>query len=138
MGPTRYDPANLVVVAAPREIGREWRLVVSGDRVIAGSQYAVEGSKCVEPGCPEEVRAFVETMLAEVRWRPDPIFMVDVCQSEGRLWLVEINGFSCSWLYQCDLETVVASASDLAANALEVIDKQPRHAEADGSTRRGP
>ena len=30
LGPTRYDPATLVVVAAPREIGREWRLVVVG------------------------------------------------------------------------------------------------------------
>jgi hypothetical protein len=36
------------------------------------------------------------------RWVPgawcDPIFMVDVAESGGRLWLVELNGFSCSWL----------------------------------------
>ena len=31
-----------------------------------------------------------------------------------RLWLVELNGFSCSWLYQCDLAAVVAEASKLA------------------------
>jgi hypothetical protein len=42
-------------------------------------------------------------MLAEVRWRPDPIFMLDVCDADGHLWLVEINGFSFSWLYQCDV-----------------------------------
>jgi hypothetical protein len=119
LAPTRYDPATLVVVAAPREIGREWRLVVAGDRVIAASQYAVEGSKCVEPGCPQEVCGFVEGMLAEVRWRPDPIFMLDVCESQGRLWLVEINGLSCSWLYQCDLAAVVAEASALARTAWE-------------------
>jgi hypothetical protein len=115
LGPTRYDPATLVVVAAPREVGREWRLVVAGDRVVAGSQYAAEGSKCVEPACPEEIRAFAESMLAAVRWRPDPIFMVDVCESGGRPWLVELNGFSTSWLYACNLETVVAEASELAA-----------------------
>ncbi|HEY7423155.1 MAG TPA: ATP-grasp domain-containing protein [Gemmataceae bacterium] len=119
LGPTRYDPATLVVVAAPKEIGREWRLVVAGGRVVAGNQYAVEGSKCVESGCPDEVRAFAEAMLAEVRWRPDPIFMMDVCESEGRLWLVELNGFSCSWLYQCDLKTVVAEASELAMRQWE-------------------
>jgi hypothetical protein len=114
LGPTRYDPTTLVVVAAPREIGREWRLVFAGDRVVAGSQYAVEGSKCVEPGCPDAVCAFAEAMLAEARWRPDPIFMMDVAESDGRLWLVELNGFSCSWLYGCDLAAVVTTASGLA------------------------
>jgi hypothetical protein len=44
MAPTRYDPETLVVVAAPRPIDREWRLVVVGDRVIAGSQYAIGGA----------------------------------------------------------------------------------------------
>jgi ATP-grasp domain, R2K clade family 3 len=119
LGPTRYDPATLIVVAAPREIGREWRLVVAGDRVVAGSQYAVEGARGVEPGCPEEVRAFAAAMLAEVRWRPDPVFMLDIAESDGRLWLVELNGFSCSWLYECNLEAVVAAAGGLAANAWE-------------------
>jgi hypothetical protein len=119
LGPTRYDPATLVVVAAPREIGREWRLVVAGDRVVAGSQYAREGSKCVEPGCPGEVRAFAEAMLAEVRWQPDPIFMLDIAESDGQLRLVEVNGFSCSWLYACDLEAVVAAASALARREWE-------------------
>jgi hypothetical protein len=53
-------------------------------------------------------------MLAEVRWRPDLIFMMDICESDGGLWLVELNGFSCSWLYACDLEAVVAAAGELA------------------------
>src|SRR4051812_48587437 len=41
LSPATFDPDAQVVVAAPREIGREWRLVVAGDRVVAGSQYAV-------------------------------------------------------------------------------------------------
>jgi hypothetical protein len=44
------------------------------------------------------VRAFAKAMLAEVRWRPDPVFMLDIAESNGRLRLVELNGFSCSWL----------------------------------------
>ena len=75
------------------------------------------GSRALAPDCPGEVRGFAEAMLGEVRWRPDPIFMLDVCESEGRLWLVELNSFSGSWLYQCDLEVVVAEASRLAARA---------------------
>ena len=123
LAPTRYDPATLVVVAAPKEIDREWRLVVAEGQVIAASQYAVKGSKCIEPGCPATVWGFAETMLAEVRWRPDPIFMLDICAAEERFWLVEINGFSCSWLYQCDLAAVVAEASRLAVEGMEASDK---------------
>jgi hypothetical protein len=117
LAPTRYDPATLVVIAAPKPLGTEWRLVVVGDRVIAASQYARSGTRDITLGCPEAVRSFSERMLTEVRWRPDPIFMMDVCESEGRLWLVELNGFSCSWLYQCDLTAVVAEASELARQA---------------------
>jgi hypothetical protein len=54
-------------------------------------------------------------MLKEVCWRPDPIFMMDIAESEGQLWLVELSGFSCSWLYACDVGAVVAAASELAA-----------------------
>lgn len=114
LSPGTFDPDAQVVVAAPREIGREWRLVVAGDRVVAASQYAAEGSKCVQAGCPAGVRALAESMLAEVSWRPDPVFMMDICESDGKLWLVELSGFSCSWLYACDLEAVVAAASGLA------------------------
>src|SRR5262249_28269409 len=113
LAPTRYDPATLVVIAAPRQIGLEWRLVVSGDRIIAGSRYAEGRSRAIAPGCPDKVRDFAAAMLVEVSWRPDPIFMLDICEAAGRLWLVELNGFSTSWLYDCDLTAVVAEASAL-------------------------
>ncbi len=121
LAPTRYDPATLVVIASPRPIAREWRLVVSRDRVIAASRYAEDGTRSIAPGCPDEIREFAEAVLADVRWRPDPIFMMDVCESYARPWLVELNGFSCSWLYRCDLPAVVAEASELASRAQERV-----------------
>jgi hypothetical protein len=117
LAPTRYDPTTLVVVAAPRAVGREWRVVVAGDRVVTGSQYADGGRKVVAPGCPVDVTDFVEGMLAEVRWRPDPIFMLDVAESDGQMWLVELNGFSCSWLFGCDPAAVVGAVGELAGRA---------------------
>lgn len=118
---TRFDPATLVVIASPREIQREWRLVVAGDEIVAASQYAVEGAKAVQAGCPSEVTAFVKTMLDEVKWRPDPIFMMDVCEANGKMWLVELNGFSCSWIYGCEVETVVEKAASLARSETQLV-----------------
>jgi hypothetical protein len=128
LSPARYDPATQVVIAAPREIGREWRLVVVEDSVIAASQYAEDRAKSVAAGCPDEVRDFVAGMLKAVSWRPDPIFMMDVCESDGRLWLVELNGFSCSWLYQCALPEVVGRASELAVRHWTSSPGRPRAA----------
>jgi hypothetical protein len=125
LAPTRYDPSTLVVVAAPKDIQREWRLVVVGDRVIAGSQYAEEGSKALKPGFPEEVQQFAATMLREVRWKPDPVFMMDVCEADGHLWLVELNGFSCSWLYQCDPPAVVSQVSEAAETTWRSAEERP-------------
>ena len=116
LSPARYDPLTQVVVAATKEIDREWRLVVIGDRVIAGSQYAQSGQRSIAAGFPAEVEAFARDMLAEVRWRPDPVFMLDICESADQLWLVELNGFSCSWLYDADLKLVVEEASKLASD----------------------
>ena len=75
LAPTRYDPESVVLVAPPCEIGREWRLVVAGDEVIAGSQYADGGVRSVSPDCPPEVFGFVRGVLTDARWRPDDVFM---------------------------------------------------------------
>ena len=116
LAPTRYDPTSHVVIASPRSIDREWRLVVIDGRVISGSQYMVDGERDIVADCPAEVQSFAEKMLAEVTWRPDLAFMLDVCESDGHLWLVELNSFSGSWLYRCDLRAVVQAASELAEN----------------------
>src|SRR5262249_4288324 len=108
------DPCTLIVVATPQAIAREWRLVVIGNRVVSGSQYAKGGQRAIVAECPSEVRGHAETMLAEVRWRPDAAFMLDMCESAGRLWVVELNSFSGSWLYRCELPEVVSAASELA------------------------
>jgi hypothetical protein len=119
IAPARYNPETRVVIAGPRSIVREWRLIVAGGGVVASSQYFADGAIDIEPGCPAAVRAFVADVLAAVPWRPDDIFMADVCESDGELYLLELNGFSCSAVYPCDYAAVVAAASDLAAGTWE-------------------
>ena len=114
LAPARYDPTTQVVIAAPQTIGREWRLVVAENTIVAASQYMAQGQIAIAPDCPNAVREFVQNMLNEVNWRPDPIFMMDVCESEGKLTLLELNSFSCSGLYACDMAAVVAATSDIA------------------------
>ncbi len=96
-------------------------LVVAGDEMIAASQYAEHGAKSVAAGCPDAALKFVRNVLAAVKWRPDELFMLDVCEAEDGLRLVELNSFSCSWLYACDLERAVETASRLAMESRDRV-----------------
>lgn len=112
---TALDPTALILVARPRRLSREWRLVIAGDKAIAGSQYRTDGGVEVTAGCPDEVVAFAATVLETVDWRPAPLFIMDVCDSEDGLRLLELNSFGCSGHYLADLATVVEKASEIAA-----------------------
>lgn len=116
IAPSRYDPTTLVVIATPKNIGREWRLVVAKDEIVTSSQYRDNGAISVSRGCPDNVSQFASDMLQQVHWRPDNVFMIDVCESNGEPKLLELNSFSCSGLYDCDLATVIREASTIAAN----------------------
>lgn len=116
IAPSRYDPNTLVVISTPKSIGREWRLVVALDEIVASTQYRNGGAISLSRGCPSEVLQFASEMLRDVRWRPDKLFMMDVCESNGNLYLLELNSFSCSGLYDCDLAVVIGAASTVAEN----------------------
>jgi hypothetical protein len=65
------------------------------------------------------VRHAAEDMLAAVSWRPDPVLVMDLCESDGKIYLLELNSFSCSGLYACDLDAVVEAASKIARSEWE-------------------
>jgi hypothetical protein len=111
---SRYDPESQVLVAPPKEVGREWRLVIAGDEIVAASQYRDFGTISVSPDCPVHVSEYVGDILRRVRWRPDSLFVIDVCESDDRFYLLELNSFSCSGFYECDAAAVVRAASEAA------------------------
>jgi hypothetical protein len=110
-----FDPTTLILVARPKKLFREWRLIVASSEIIAGSQNRNDREVAVVAGCPDEVLAFARTTLEQVEWRPDPMFVMDVCDWEDGLRLIELNSFGCSGHYLADVATVVERASMLAA-----------------------
>jgi hypothetical protein len=110
-----YDPTTLVLVAVPKTIADEWRLVVAHGAVVAGSRYRTGGEWEAAAGFPNAVRDFAAAALQQADWSPDPLFIMDVCDTEDGLRLLELNSFSCSGHYLADLPTVVKTASELAA-----------------------
>ena len=110
---------SLIVVAAPRLINREWRLVCSHTDVITGSRYKTNEMVDIRAELPDEVKALGEKILKETTWRPDPVFTLDICQARDELFLLEIGAFSYAGLYQCDFEKIVSQVSAIAIKEFE-------------------
>src|SRR6185503_18012296 len=110
------DPTIPVVVAPVRTIGREWRYVVVDQAVVAGSAYpaADRSARADDPG--GEAWAFAAQVAAQME-PPERVYVLDVCEVDGRLWLLEINPFSGADLYACAPGDVVAAVSAAAATA---------------------
>lgn len=109
-----YDDATLPVVVAPvRKVGREWRYVIVNGRVVAGSTYDAERRAAlpdVPAGAPWRFTADVASRLPP----PQCVYVLDVCEADGDLQLLELNPFSGADLFASDRTEVVAAVTRLA------------------------
>jgi hypothetical protein len=104
-----YDDANLPVVVAPlRQVGAEWRYVVVDGRVVAGSAYAANGrqARADDPGGTPWRQA---SLIAAAMPAPERVYVLDLCESDGNLRLLELNPFAGADLYACDPAAGVAA-----------------------------
>ncbi|KKN98839.1 hypothetical protein LCGC14_0140800 [marine sediment metagenome] len=102
-------PEVLVVVSPEKQIDAEWRFVICNKKVITGCRYL-----------PDESVYFPQTSfrlaqeIAQNEWQPDICYTVDIAESGGEKYLLEINSFSCAGLYLCDMESIIRHASKAA------------------------
>jgi hypothetical protein len=111
----RIDPEVLIVVAPPAEVLKEWRLVVVNNKVVAASQYKEDG-KVVRIGeVPEIVITYGQNVLDQVKFKPDPAWVMDVCETKDSISLkvLEVGSFSCSGFYACDPEPIIKVIGEL-------------------------
>jgi hypothetical protein len=112
---------DLVVVSSSKQIEVEWRFIVANKKIIAGSQYKLNRELEVAPGYSPEAFEFASKMISEVQWEPDPLFVLDICQSDGKMSLLEMNAFSASGHYDCQEEPIVSAAKEQAIKEWQEI-----------------
>jgi ATP-grasp domain, R2K clade family 3 len=111
-----YDDTSLSVVAAPvRAVGREFRYVVCEGRVVAGSAYSVQRAPVADD--PGGIAWALAAEVAASLSAPDPVYVLDLCETPEGLRLLELNPFSGADLYACDRRDVVANVSKVASTA---------------------
>ncbi|QDT18214.1 ATP-grasp domain-containing protein [Alienimonas californiensis] len=106
-----YDvpPSEPVLACRPRRVEREWRAVIAAGAVVAGCLYRDPAGPRVEPELPAAVRRLANAAAA-TGYAPDPLWCLDLCESEGSLFVLEVGAFACASLYGCDRGVIVAAA----------------------------
>ncbi len=114
-----YDDEAIPIVVAPtRAVGREWRYVVVGGKVVAGSAYSADTRSSLPDTPGGSPWRFAESVAAELP-APQGVYVLDVCEADGQLFLLELNPFSGADLYACARDRVVEAVSThVAAVAL--------------------
>jgi hypothetical protein len=108
-----FDDDALPIVAAPiRNVGREWRFVVVRSSVIAGSAYDAATRSAVSDQPQSKAWDFAQS-VASAMPAPADVYVLDVCESDGDLRLIEINPFGGADLYACDAISVVRAVTDV-------------------------
>lgn len=100
-------PETMCLVAEPKNIEAEYRVVTDGQRVISGCQYHDIYKRKNGP-LPKYVEEWLNNILPTVDYQPDPLYVVDVCETDDdELRILECNSFSCSGFYSMDLVPVI-------------------------------
>lgn len=109
-----FPAHELVVVSSPKEIVAEWRFVVVGQEVVAGSQYTDHGKEHYSPEYDPSAHALAAS-VASSGFVPDPVWVTDVCKvASGSYYLLEIGAFSFADLYSTNKSAVVHAVSQSA------------------------
>ena len=100
----------LCIISSNKNIESEYRFVIINDKVISGSQYK-KNDKLYESKNIDEKAWKLASKIASEKWQPDRVYTIDICKSNNKYYLLEINSFSCSGLYKCDCKKIVKEVS---------------------------
>jgi len=94
---TRNSP---VLVSAPYNLAKEWRLYVVDGNIITGSQYREYFKLKKSAYVPDSVIEFASYRVHE--YSPSSCFAIDICETGGELYIVECGCINSVGFYASD------------------------------------
>lgn len=110
-----HENINLpIVLASLKPIDKEYRFICVNHQIITGCEYVADGRKGgrtinIEDNEPSYLFA---QKIADQHKQKDFAYVIDVCLSEGKLYLVEMNPFSGADMYHCDAVKIIKAIED--------------------------
>jgi len=106
--------AMILVANVVDSIEAEYRFIVADDEVLTGSQYRINGKYLPSGVFDSEAKNYLQSVLNDVKYRPDRVFTADIAKVDGKFSLIELNSFSSCGLYCCDSEKIVDRINKIA------------------------
>lgn len=104
---------TLILVSSCKKISAEYRFFICNREVVAGSQYKKDEELFISKNYSES--AFeVAKMMTKNLWQPDLAYACDVGIINGEPKIIELNAFSCSGFYACNIEDIIDSVNRIA------------------------
>ncbi|MFW6219695.1 MAG: ATP-grasp domain-containing protein [bacterium] len=102
------DENELMIISTPKQIEKEYRLVIINRKVITGSLYRENGFiKYKQINIKEHKEIFDYAQEIADIYSPDLAYTIDIAELDNKLKLLEINSFCHAGLYDCDYEKIV-------------------------------
>ncbi|MGB3291888.1 MAG: ATP-grasp domain-containing protein [Phormidesmis sp.] len=117
----KREKTTLVVVSKPQPIVREWRFFVYKDEIITGSLYLIGEERVDQRIQGGYLADYLAAVLKQVGWYPELLYTVDICESAGELYVLELGSFSCAGEYGCDLSLMVEAGVRAAREDYELV-----------------
>jgi hypothetical protein len=113
-----FDDSLMCVSSPVKTIDKEWRTVWINNKFVDGCQY-MDGQSFVEVSTdiPNQVVELASKIANTDYFINIPNFVIDICQSDGKLFLLEINSFESSSFYGCDLDKIYKTWSTAIQNS---------------------
>lgn len=95
-----------IVLSEYKKIDKEYRYVCINKKIITACEYIANGRKGLISTLNEDSWKFAQK-IADKNKQKDFVYIIDICESEGKFYLVEMNPFSGADLYCCDAEKII-------------------------------
>jgi len=101
-------PDTEMMLGTPVNIQAEWRNWIVGDELITSSLYKQGRKVLYREGIDDDAREFVKDMVA---CNPGyaGAYVLDVCRSDGQLYILETNCINAAGFYAADLNKLVGA-----------------------------
>lgn len=114
---TSLRPETQIQLARPVRIHAEYRFWVVDGEIVTQSLYRRGTQVMYASDVDERVTEFVRARIAE--WMPHETFVIDACDSENGLKIIEINTLNSAAFYAGDVQRLVLALEDRYSRADE-------------------
>jgi hypothetical protein len=119
----KIDETTLVLVCYRQAITKKWDFFVYKNQIITGSLYLVGEERVDETIRGGYLENYLSEVLKQVSWYPESVCTIDICESEGKLYVLELGSFSCAGEYACDLSAIVEFCAKAAWQDCEKVNQ---------------